>query len=76
MELKMKMYLRSRGLWDQVDGSLPQDFSLMKQAHSTIVLIPTDSQMLHVVSTTSAAESWAVLQRLNESWDIDRLHVA
>ena len=67
---KMKMYLRSRGLWGQVDGSAPLDLSLMEQAHAAIVLSLTDSQVLHVVATTTAVEAWAVLRGMNESRDM------
>lgn len=67
---KMKMYLRSRGLWGQVDGSSPLDLSLMEQAHAAIVLSLTDSQVLHVVATTNASEAWAVLKGMNESRDM------
>ncbi|GAB9477250.1 reverse transcriptase, partial [Globisporangium polare] len=66
----MMMYLRSRGLWGQVEGSAPADPALMEKAHAAIVLGLTDSQVLHVIATTTAAEAWGVLQRLNESKDM------
>lgn len=64
------MYLRSRGLWGQMDKSKPLDLSLKEQAHAAIVLSLADSQVLHVVATTTAAEAWAVLKGLNESRDM------
>jgi len=67
---KMKMFLRSRGLWGQVDGSAPPDLGLMEQAHAAIVLSLTDPQVLHVIATTTAGEAWATLKGLNESKDM------
>uniref|UniRef100_A0AAV1TU53 DUF4219 domain-containing protein n=1 Tax=Peronospora matthiolae TaxID=2874970 RepID=A0AAV1TU53_9STRA len=58
---KMMMYLRSRGLWGQVDGSSPPDRALMKQAHAAIVLSLTDSQVLHVITTETAMDAWNML---------------
>lgn len=68
---KMKMNLRSRGLWGQVDGSLTQDPSLMEQAHVAIVLSLADSQVLHVVTTTTTAKTWMVLLWMNNSRDME-----
>uniref|UniRef100_A0AAV1TD76 DUF4219 domain-containing protein n=1 Tax=Peronospora matthiolae TaxID=2874970 RepID=A0AAV1TD76_9STRA len=67
---KIIMYLRSRGLWGQVDGSSPPDRALMEQEHAAIVLSLTDSQVLHVLTTATAMHAWNTLQRLNESKDM------
>ena len=66
----MMMYLRSRGLWGQVDGSSPPDRALVEQAHAAILLSLTDSQLLHVITTATATDAWNTLQRLNESTDM------
>ena len=60
----MKMYLMSKGLWEVVDGGgSTVAASIEQKAHAAIVLNLNDSQLMHVVVTTSAFKAWTALAR-------------
>ena len=68
---KMKIYLMSKGLWEAVDGGgSTVAASIEQKAHAAIVLNLNDSQLMHVVGTTSAFEVWTALARAYRTRDM------
>ena len=65
------MYLMSKGLWEVVDGGgSTVAASIEQKAHAAIVLNLNDSQLMHVVGTTSAFELWTALARAYRTRDM------
>ena len=53
---KMRMYLKSKGLWGVVSGEGMPDAVKEQQAHAAIALNLSDSQLMHVIGATSARD--------------------
>lgn len=63
----MRMFLTSKGMWGQVNGTSPKDADKESQSHAMIVLRLEDSQLVHVINARSAAEVWSTLEDMNKS---------
>uniref|UniRef100_H3GEE3 CCHC-type domain-containing protein n=1 Tax=Phytophthora ramorum TaxID=164328 RepID=H3GEE3_PHYRM len=66
---KMKMYLMSKGLWEAVSGEAGST-AKEQQAHAAIVLNLNDSQLMHVVTSTTAKEAWDTLKKFHKTQDM------
>uniref|UniRef100_H3H3G5 CCHC-type domain-containing protein n=1 Tax=Phytophthora ramorum TaxID=164328 RepID=H3H3G5_PHYRM len=66
---KMKMYLMSKGLWEAVCGEAGST-AKEQQAHAAIVLNLNDSQLMHVVTSTTAKEAWDTLKKFHKTQDM------
>ena len=72
---KMRMYLMSKGLWEYVEGThCNQDVkdvdTKSQQAHAAIVLNLADSQLLHIISASTAAEALKKLADYHKNKDV------
>ena len=67
---KMKMYLMSKGLWEAVEDGSNITTAKAQQAHAAIVLSLSDSQLMHVVNSTSAREAWGALAKFHHTQDM------
>ena len=54
----MKMYLVSKELWEAVDSTSSVIEAKEQQARATIVLNLSGTQLMHVITTSSAREAW------------------
>ena len=64
---KMKMFLMSKGLWEAVDGAIPVTAEKKQQAHAAIVLNLSDSQLMHVITATTARDAWGELAKFHHT---------
>uniref|UniRef100_A0AAV1V3K5 Integrase catalytic domain-containing protein n=1 Tax=Peronospora matthiolae TaxID=2874970 RepID=A0AAV1V3K5_9STRA len=67
---KMKMYLISKGLWEAVNATSGVSEAKEQQAHAAIVLNLSDTQLTHVITTSSACEAWGALARVHRAQDM------
>ena len=76
---KMEMYLKGKDLWGVVAGSVAiseEKKDKFQRAHSVIVLHLEDAQLLHVVQSKSAHQSWTILASLNDTKDMSsKMHL-
>uniref|UniRef100_A0AAV1V3C5 Copia protein n=1 Tax=Peronospora matthiolae TaxID=2874970 RepID=A0AAV1V3C5_9STRA len=66
----MKMYLISKGLWEAVEATSGVTEAKEKQAHAAIVLNLSDTQLVQVITTSSAREAWGALARVHRTQDM------
>uniref|UniRef100_A0AAV1VK69 Uncharacterized protein n=1 Tax=Peronospora matthiolae TaxID=2874970 RepID=A0AAV1VK69_9STRA len=66
----MKMYLISKGLWEAVNATSGVSEAKEQQAHAAIVLNLSDTQLMHVITTSSACEAWGALARVHRTQDM------
>ena len=67
---KMRMFLISKGLWEAVEATSSVSEAKEQQAHAAIVLNLSDTQLMHVITTSNAREAWGALARVHRTQDM------